>query len=93
MSLCENEECYDHGILLEEYKKIDQGKLLICPECSTLYYHNTDIDVLCKLREESFLISNIDSPLKNSEPCECGKIMYRASDWNDSGYAWLLSQL
>lgn len=87
-SFCENKKCYENDILLEEYKDIDQGKLLICPECSTLYYHNTEIDVLSMLREEPFLISNIDSPIKNSEPCKCGNLMHRASDWSDSGYAW-----
>ena len=87
-SYCENEKCYEKEILLEEYKEINQGKLLICPECSTLYYHNTEFNILARLNEESFLISNIDSPKNNSIDCECGELMHRASDWNDSGYAW-----
>jgi len=82
ISYCENYKHNGRSIELKHYKDILLGKLLICPECYQLYYYNEG-GFLIPLREEGFLISNIDSPANNSLLCDCGHLAYRASDYSD----------
>lgn len=87
MYICKNE---DHGKEiqeLEEYKDLSNGKLLICNKCHKLYYANADMQIMAELREESFLISNIDSPMNNSTIDDNGHTIYKASD-EINGHAW-----
>ena len=89
ISYCENPKHEGRTIELRHYKDILLGKLLICPECYQLYYYNEG-GFLIPLREESFLISNIDSPINNSLWCKCGSLTFRASDYTnpDTKLAW-----
>lgn len=95
-SICKNEKCNE--VELQHYMDVkydrwkdltgtlEDGELMICPECSTLYLR--DDDLLIELEDESFLISNIDSPANNSISCECGDKMCRASKFDAEDYAW-----
>lgn len=96
--ICKNEKC--NGKELESYMEvkydiwkeplsaIETGELMICPECSTLYLKDKQ-DILVQLEDESFLISNIDSPVNNSIKCDCGGKMCRASKFLLE-YAWFI---